>query len=119
MATTPRTARNTETIVREFIASGAGLTTKFYACDPNKKTSIMVVKNGESATVSISFDLRAEVAEDADIGDYLTDQELALYGEVSTGTTDYIAGDNKALSGVKVVTTPVSSNVQISIIQYE
>jgi len=86
-----------------------GLRTDFVLLDPNRNTSILVNKQGESAVVSVTND-----AFNANIDDAAVE-----FSDVSTGTLDYLAGDSKGLTGMKIVSTPVTNPVEGRIIQYK
>jgi len=97
-------------IVQTTVSSGAGLTTLYYALDPRKLSSIMVDKNAETATISVTNMFHSS-------GDL--ENAGTFWVELDATATDYIAGDSKGLVGVKIVTTPAASDVNINILQYE
>lgn len=116
MATDPIIPGNTVNIVRTKIANGAGATTNYYALDPNKLTSINLVKNSETVTLSVTNDLKGE-----DSNLWITDLEGAgiLWNARTSDTTDYLAGDSAGLTGVKITATPAAADVEYSIIQFD
>lgn len=89
------------------ILDGAGATTRYYALRPNARTSIIADKNGMSVVISITNTQLADL-----------ENAAVVWGDVSTGTADYVAGDSVGLTGIKIVSTPVGANVNYAIKQY-
>lgn len=121
MATSLLVPIKNQTIAYEtIIASGGGLKTLFFPVDPKSRTSIQIGKNSEDVTTSVTTVTRKTTAVAATIGagQEIADLELAQYNEVDTGTDDYIANDSPHLTCVKVVATPISANVIITIQQH-
>lgn len=115
MATDPINPGNAVRIARNIIAEDVGATTVIFALDPNKFTSIHVVKGVDTAVVSVTNDMR-------NVGNLVevTDLEGSgiLWNERSTGADDYFAGDSAGITGVRIVSTPTENDIEYSIIQY-
>lgn len=92
----------------------ASAVTKFIATNPVKKTAINVDQNAQSVIVSASIDVRKTD------GSKITDIEDAdmIYTEISNGTDDFFAGDNRGVSALKIQKIGVASQVHYSITQY-
>lgn len=109
---------NLPVIYRTTIATGAD-DTVFFPLDPRRKTAVMAIKGGETATISLTTDTRnAGTANTATRGTRITDIETANYFDVSSDDLNYFAGDNASLSAIKVNANPVTNPVKISIIQF-
>jgi len=98
---------------REVILNGAGLTTEYQALDPAMRTAIFVSKNGESATVDITYDV---FDEDGVALATLADADV-LWISKSTGTADYEGEGTYNITGVRIVTTPAAADVDYTITQ--
>jgi len=118
MATTPVSVKNLQKGSFEATIVTAGPTTLFFPTDPRINTSIQVDKAGSTVTVEATTQTNVSAANDTvGIGIPLTDIEVAHYASLSTGTTDYLAGENKHITGVKVSVTTFVGNVLITISQ--
>jgi len=99
--------------IRDLILDAAGATTRFYILNPAFETTIQVLKNTAAAVISVTSNTRDEggvVLLDLEDGD-------VMWSDVSTGTGDYLAGGNKNLTGVRITSTPVGGDIDISINQ--
>lgn len=95
-------------VAEESIAAGASGTSIFLVLDPTRSSSILVRKNGSTGTVNVTNTLLDDLEDSA-----------AIYAERNSGTDDYVAGDTKGITGVKVVSgTPQASAINISVLQY-
>jgi len=112
MATPVSYAKNHKVIHRALLT---GTVTTYLPLDPMHQTGVAVKKNSEIVQVQGTFD----VVQQAGKSNPLTDLEDAnvLWFDLSTGTTDYAAGDNKLLSGIKIIWTKVTSNIEYSVSQ--
>jgi len=86
---------------------------RFYALDPNLRTSVMVIKNGNSANVGFTITSKFKV-EDIEQGIFV------FRGTGSSGTADYVKGPNDlGLTGIQVDVAFTSGVVNVIIKQYK
>ena len=99
--------------VRGLIPSGGGSVTNRHIMRADLETHIVMSKNAETATIEITTDTTDEN------DDALTDLENAdiIWVFKSTGTGDYDKGGTKGITGVRIISNPVSSDVDYYISQ--
>lgn len=122
MATDPITKASLDTIYRVSRTVAAGAFTLYFPLDPTKDTAVNVFKDSETITIEFTFDTH-EASTDyptSNFGARLTDLEDSgvNWNTVSSDTADYLKGDNKLLTGVRISGTPASNTVEISILQW-
>ena len=113
--------KNLSRVYRGEVTVAMGLTTLFFELDPKKNATVMILKDGETVTLDASVDTKQKspTPGSVDAGAPLAevDDSDIMFFNVSSGSTDYFAGDDRPLSILKMVTTPVTNPVKYSVVQ--
>jgi len=109
---------NITTVSNDSITDGAGSTTRFIMLNPNKRTNILV-KTNDAGTVIVSTAIAVQLADGTSLtnGTKITssilDDASILFSEVfNAATGDYLAGDTRGLSILKIVGDPSGDDVE-------
>jgi len=95
-----------------------GVFSEFRALDPHHRALIEVFKDGETVKIDVTGASKLSVAANDSIK--ITDLEAAdvPYVEINNDAVDFIQGDSRGLTGIKLTGTSTTNVIKVVITQF-